>query len=93
MPAISIIIPVYNAEAYIEQCIRFVLNQTMQDIEIVAVNDGSTDASNQILDSLSVTDERLLVFHHQNKGVSATRNFGTQQAIGIHMFSATFLCV
>jgi glycosyltransferase involved in cell wall biosynthesis len=81
-PEISIIIPVYNAAAYIEQCIRSVLNQTMQDIEIIAVNDGSTDESKQILNRLAATDERLHVFHQNNKGVSATRNFGLQQATG-----------
>lgn len=81
-PKISIIIPVYNAAAYIEQCIRSVLNQTMQDIEIIAVNDGSKDESKQILDHLAATDERLHVFHQNNKGVSATRNFGLQKATG-----------
>lgn len=79
---ISIIIPVYNAAAYIEQCIDSVLNQTMKDIEVVAVNDGSTDESKQILDRLAVTDNRLHVFHRDNQGVSATRNFGLQQAKG-----------
>lgn len=81
-PDISIIIPVYNAAAYIEQCVRCVLNQTMQDVEIIAVNDGSTDESKEILDRLAATDDRLHVFHQNNKGVSATRNFGLQQATG-----------
>jgi glycosyltransferase involved in cell wall biosynthesis len=82
VPKISIIIPVYNAAPYIEQCIDSILNQTLQDIEIIAVNDGSTDESKQLLDRLALTDERLNVFHQSNKGVSATRNFGLQQAAG-----------
>lgn len=81
-PKLSIIIPVYNASAYIEQCIRSVLSQTMKDVEIIAVNDGSADESQQILDLLASTDDRLHVFHQNNKGVSATRNFGLQQATG-----------
>lgn len=84
-PKISIIIPVYNAAAYIEQCIRSVLNQTMQDIEMIAVNDGSTDESKEILDRLATTDGRLHVFHQNNQGVSATRNFGLQQATGSYI--------
>lgn len=81
-PKISIIIPVYNAAAYLEQCIRSVMNQTMQETEIIAVNDGSTDESKTILDQLAVTDARLKVFHHSNKGVSAARNVGLQHATG-----------
>lgn len=81
-PAISIIIPVYNAAAYIEQCIHSVLNQTMQDIEVIAVNDGSTDKSAEMLDALATSDQRLKVFHNSNRGVSATRNFALEQATG-----------
>ncbi len=84
-PNISIIIPVYNAGAYIEQCIRSVMNQTVQDLEIIAVNDGSTDNSKAILDQLAKEDQRLKVFHNSNKGVSATRNFGLQQATGSYI--------
>ncbi len=84
-PKISIIIPVYNAEIYIEQCIYSVLNQTMQELEIIAVNDGSTDNSGAILNRLAATDQRLKVFHNSNIGVSATRNFGLQQATGTYI--------
>lgn len=85
VPKISIIIPVYNAAAYIEQCIRSVLNQTMKDVEVIAVNDGSTDEGKEILDRLAATDKRLHVFHRNNNGVSATRNFGLQQATGTYI--------
>ncbi len=84
-PKISIIIPVFNAGLYIEQCIRSVLNQTMQDVEIIAVNDGSTDNSATLLDAMASTDHRLQVFHNSNKGVSAARNFGLQQARGMYI--------
>ncbi|NCU04922.1 MAG: glycosyltransferase family 2 protein [Chitinophagaceae bacterium] len=82
MPRISVIVPVYNAAAYIEQCIHSVLNQTMKDVEVIAVNDGSTDNSAALLDAMAAANCRLRVFHSSNKGVSATRNFGMQQAQG-----------
>lgn len=82
VPSVSIIIPVYNAALYIEQCVRSVLNQTMQNIEVIAVNDGSTDESGHILDVLAAGDNRLHIFHQNNRGVSATRNFGLQKATG-----------
>lgn len=84
-PTISIIVPVYNAALYLEQCINSILQQTMQDIEVIAVNDGSADNSAAILDALATSDQRLKVFHNSNRGVSATRNFGLQQARGIYI--------
>ncbi|HEX4958644.1 MAG TPA: glycosyltransferase [Lacibacter sp.] len=81
-PIISVVIPVYNAAPYLEQCIRSVLGQTFRDLEVIAVNDGSTDDSAAILDALAATDSRLRVFHNENKRVSATRNFGLAQASG-----------
>ena len=82
---ISIIIPVYNAAAYIEQCIRSVLQQTMQDIEVIAVNDGSTDNSATILEQMALTDQRLKIYKNNNQGVSTARNFGLQQATGTYI--------
>ena len=84
-PIISVIIPVYNAEAYIEKCIVSVLNQTFEEIEIIAVNDGSTDNSLQVLSKLAAADARLQVHHQQNKGVSATRNFALQKVTGTYI--------
>jgi glycosyltransferase involved in cell wall biosynthesis len=81
-PIISVVIPVYNAAPYLEQCIRSVLGQTFRDLEVIAVNDGSTDTSAAILDALAATDSRLHVFHSPNKRVSATRNFGLEKAGG-----------
>lgn len=84
-PLISIIIPVYNADLYIEQCITSVLRQTLQPIEVIAINDGSDDESAVILDRLAGTDQRLRVFHCSNRGVSAARNFGLKQAKGTYI--------
>ncbi len=84
-PTISIIVPVYNAAAYIEQCIGSILQQSMRDIEVIAVNDGSTDNSGVLLDRMTVTEQRLKVFHNNNIGVSATRNFGLQHATGTYI--------
>ncbi len=84
-PTISIIVPVYNAALYLEQSISSILQQTMQDIEVIAVNDGSTDNSGALLDRMAANDQRLKVFHNSNKGVSATRNAGLQQATGTYI--------
>jgi len=81
-PLISVIIPVYNAAAYLEQCIVSVLQQTLKEIEIIAVNDGSIDNSGEILDRLAKADMRLRVFHRNNQGVSSARNFGLNNARG-----------
>lgn len=82
MPKISVIIPVYNAEKYIEDCILSVLNQTEKDIEVIAVDDGSTDGSNIILQRLRESDKRLLVFNEKNQGQPTARNIGIDNAKG-----------
>ncbi|WP_237040620.1 glycosyltransferase family 2 protein [Phocaeicola faecalis] len=79
---ISVIIPVYNVEAYVERCIRSLFDQTFINFEAIAVDDGSTDQSGVILDRLQKEDSRLKVFHQSNGGVSRARNFAMQQAIG-----------
>jgi teichuronic acid biosynthesis glycosyltransferase TuaG len=73
---VSIIIPVYNATRWIVETINSVLNQTFDDFEIIAINDGSTDDSWSLLESLSKNDERIRIFNKINTGVSDTRNFG-----------------
>jgi len=79
---ISIIIPVYNTEKYIERCITSVLDQTYQNIEVICVDDGSTDRSGIILDELSKSDRRLLVTHKQNEGIAKARNLALESATG-----------
>ena len=82
MYKISVIIPVYNVENYLKRCLNSVLNQTLKDIEIICVNDGSTDDSAQICEEYALKDERFSVFHQENKGVSAARNKGLSLAEG-----------
>ena len=82
MPAISVIIPVYNKEAYIEKALRSALEQPFADIEIIAVNDGSTDASLSLIMRLAAEDERIRVIDIPNGGVSNARNVGLAHACG-----------
>ena len=70
-PLISIIVPCYNVERYVEQCIRSIMGQSYKNIEIITVDDGSPDNSSQILDKLANEDSRIKVIHKQNAGVSA----------------------
>ena len=70
---VSVIIPVYNTELYIRQTILSILGQTLHDIEIIAVDDGSTDNSLSILSELAEQDHRIKVFAHRNQGVSVAR--------------------
>ncbi|MDD2413500.1 MAG: glycosyltransferase [Bacteroidales bacterium] len=81
-PKISIIIPVYNIEKYIAACLDSLINQTLKDIEIICVNDGSTDHSLEILNEYAENDERLIIKDQINQGVSAARNFGLRVASG-----------
>ncbi len=71
---ISIIVPIYNAEKYIEKCINSITNQTYKNLEIILVDDGSTDKSGKICDKLSNKDKRIKVIHQTNSGVSIARN-------------------
>lgn len=81
-PTISIIIPVYNAEQYLKRCIDSVLSQSYQFKELILVDDGSLDKSGAICDAYAKSDDRIMVFHNQNKGASAARNFGLDKATG-----------
>jgi glycosyltransferase involved in cell wall biosynthesis len=74
MPKVSIIIPVYNVEQYLRQCLDSVVNQTLRDIEIICVNDGSPDGSPQILEEYAAKDSRITVIHKENGGLSSARN-------------------
>ena len=79
---ISIIIPVYNAESYLETCIESVLSQDYHNIELIIVDDGSTDGSGEICDAYAASDERIVVIHKENGGVSHARNVGLDAAKG-----------
>ena len=75
-PLISIIIPVYNAECYIRRCIESVLSQTYKEIQVILINDGSTDNTLSILEEYSISDSRIQLINKDNSGVSKTRNIG-----------------
>ena len=79
---ISIIVPVYNAEKYLSECIQSILSQSYQDYEAILVDDGSTDMSGEICEQYAKTDKRVKAFHKQNGGVSSARNLGITEAIG-----------
>ncbi|EKY29019.1 glycosyltransferase [Clostridium celatum] len=82
MALISIIIPVYNVQKYLNKCIESAINQTMKDIEILLINDGSTDKSGEICDYYAKSDSRIRVIHKENEGVSSARNIGLDLATG-----------
>jgi glycosyltransferase involved in cell wall biosynthesis len=82
IPKISVIVPVFNAGLYLEKCINSLLDQTFGDFEIIAINDGSTDNSANILDAYSSMERRIRVFHRKHEGVSISRNFAIQQVNG-----------
>jgi len=79
---ISVIVPVYNVEAYLAQCIDSVLAQTYKELEILLIDDGSTDCSGSICDAYQAKDSRIRVFHTENRGLSAARNVGLDHASG-----------
>lgn len=81
-PLISIIIPVYNVEQYLTRCLDSVINQTYSNLEIIIVDDGSTDNSGSICDEYSKADSRIMVIHQANGGLSAARNTGINNASG-----------
>lgn len=82
MPMISVIIPVYNVERYLKECVDSVLAQDYKDIEIILVDDGSTDASPLICDQLEEKSNRIITIHKQNGGASDARNTGIKAATG-----------
>ncbi|WP_159023877.1 glycosyltransferase [Formosa sp. L2A11] len=79
---LSIIIPVYNVEAYIEKCLNAIINQTYKHLEIILINDGSTDSSGTICDTYKQIDDRIKVYHIKNGGSSIARNFGLTKCKG-----------
>lgn len=79
---ISIIVPVYNVEQYLSKCIKSIINQSYKNIEIVLVDDGSSDNSSVICDDYAKNDSRIKVFHLKNGGVSKARNFGIDNSQG-----------
>lgn len=81
-PKISVVLPVYNVEKYLETCVKAITGQTYQNLEIILVDDGSPDGCPALCDELAKTDERIRVLHKENGGLSDARNAGTQIATG-----------
>lgn len=82
MEKISIIIPVYNVEEYLEECIKSIIKQTYTNLEIILIDDGSTDESGKICDEYKKKDNRITVIHQQNQGISVARNVGIELSKG-----------
>lgn len=85
-PLVSVIIPVFNVEEYLEECINSILRQTLTDIEIICINDGSTDSSPDILKKYAEQDKRITVYSQDNCGLSAARNLGMRAARGRYTY-------
>ena len=85
IPQVSIIVPIYNTEKYLDKCIQSILCQTFVDFEVLLVNDGSTDNSGKICDEYVCKDNRIKVFHQRNRGVSAARNRGLSMVKGTYI--------
>lgn len=81
-PLISVIVPVYNVSEYLEECVRSIVAQTYSNLEIVLVDDGSTDDSGKLADVLAKSDERIVVLHKANGGLSDARNYGLSYSHG-----------
>lgn len=82
LPLVSIVVPVYNVEKYLERCLKSIIQQTYLMLEIILVDDGSTDSSGEICDKYSEMDERIQVIHKENGGLSEARNVGIDKACG-----------
>lgn len=80
--SVSVIVPVYNVESYVAKCIESIVNQTFKDLDIILVDDGSTDSSGSICDRYAEKDKRIRVIHKENGGVSSARNAGLDIAVG-----------
>ncbi|MGN0107432.1 MAG: glycosyltransferase family 2 protein, partial [Hominilimicola sp.] len=83
-PTLSIIVPVYNVCAFLEECIDSILAQTFTDYELIIVDDGSTDGSSEICDRYAQTDSRIKVIHKENGGLVSARKAGIKAASGTY---------
>lgn len=84
-PKVSIIVPIYNTEDYLDECVRSLLAQTLRDIEVILVDDGSTDACRKIVDRYAAQDSRVVAIHKSNGGQSSARNIGMRRARGEYL--------
>ena len=85
---VSVILPVYNTKDYLVECLESIVNQTIKNIEIICVDDGSTDGSLEVLEEYAGQDSRIIVVTQENKGGGAARNKGLEIARGEYLFFA-----
>lgn len=84
---VSVVIPVYNTEKYVREAVESIMNQTLRELEIIIINDGSTDNSLQVVEELAAADSRIQVYSQTNQGGSVARNAGIARAYGkIYLF-------
>lgn len=81
-PKVSVIIPVYNTEKYVKESVESIMQQTLQNIEIIIINDGSTDNSLSVVNLLAQQDRRITVYSQSNQGLSIARNTGLEKVKG-----------
>lgn len=86
IPDVSVIVPIYNGESYIDDCMKCLLKQTHQNVEFILVNDGSKDHTKEMCDQYAKVDDRIHVIHQQNKGLSGARNAGIAAATGKYVY-------
>lgn len=86
MPKVSVIMPVYNGEDYLKESVDCVLNQTLSDLELICVDDGSVDSSLEMLNEFAGEDSRIQVYHQENRGGGAARNFAITKATGEYLY-------
>ena len=79
---VSVIIPVYNVKPYLARCLSSIVGQSCRNLEILVIDDGSTDGSSEICDRFAAEDDRIRVFHTENRGLSAARNLGLEHSKG-----------
>ena len=84
-PLVSVIVPIYNVGEYLDQCLKSLMNQTLKNIEIICIDDGSSDNSLSIMQNFAHVDKRFKIFSQANSGVSASRNKGIQIATGSYL--------
>ena len=79
---VSVVVPIYNVEKYLERCVNSIINQTFKNIEIILVDDGSTDSSGELCEEIKKRDNRIKVYHKKNGGLGSARNYGYKYANG-----------
>ena len=85
-PKVSVVIPVYNVEPYLSECLDSVLSQTLKDLEVICIDDGSVDGSNAILEKYAAQDSRIQILHQNHVGVASVRNVGLDRAVGEYIY-------